>query len=53
MATVEKLIVAAINGGSYLRACIIEERDRLLVVHAIPGAASWLVLAGGVAYCRN
>ena len=54
MATIEILMLAPVDGGGWLEACTVEVRDRLLVVRAVPGAAaSWLVLAGGMAYCRN
>ena len=36
---VEKLTVAAIDGGGCSEACTVEARDRLLVVRAAPGAA--------------
>ena len=48
-----RLSVAASEGGGCSEACTVEARDRLLVVRAAPGAASWLMLAGCVAYCRN
>ena len=53
-ATVESwLSVAASDGGGCSEACTVEAGDRLLVVRAASDAASWLMLAGGVAYCRN
>lgn len=42
-------MAAAIDGGGCSGACTVEAGNRLLVVCA----ALWLVLAGGVAYCRN
>ena len=41
---------AASEGGGYSEACTVEARDGLLVVHAAPGAASWLMLAGGTVW---
>ena len=46
---VETLVAAVIDNGGCSRWCSVEAGDRLLVLHM----ASWLVLAGGVAYCRN
>lgn len=47
--TVERLTVADVYGGGCSGTCTTETGDRFSVIRA----ASWPVLAGGVAYCRN
>ena len=47
--TVAKLVAAVIDSGGYSRWCSVEAGDRLPVLRM----ASWLVLAGGVVYCKN
>ena len=46
---VEKLVAAVVDSGGCSRWCSMEAGDRLPVLRV----ASWLVLAGDVAYCRN
>ena len=48
-ATVEKLVAAVVDSGGCSRWCSVEAGDTLPVLCV----ALWLVLAGGVAYCRN